>query len=106
MASESRVVVVAGGANGIGEGSVRRFAANGDTIVFGDIADDCGRALAEELTEGGRRAAYRHADMTHEADAAALIDLAVSEFGGLDVAVNVVGNTGGGDKPGTLLHDS
>src|SRR5690349_6433257 len=106
MASKSRVVLLTGGANGIGEAIVRQFAANGDTVAFRDIADDRGRGLAEELTEAGGLAAYRHADMTVEVDTAALVDLAVSEFGGLDVAVNVVGNIGGGDAPGTLLHDS
>jgi NAD(P)-dependent dehydrogenase (short-subunit alcohol dehydrogenase family) len=58
--------VVTGGAGGLGEATVRRLAADGAFVVIADLADDRGKALADEL--GRDRAAYVHADVTQEDD--------------------------------------
>lgn len=85
------VVVVTGGANGIGLATVGLFVKQGALVVFGDIEEDRGRAVAAEL---GDAVLFRRADVRREADIAQLFDTAVHEFGGLDCVVNNA-STGG-----------
>lgn len=83
--------VITGGSSGMGEAAVRLLVAQGGAVVFGDIQDERGHALAAEL---GDRAVFRHADVTVEADMAALVDLAVERFGALGGMVNNAGIIG------------
>ena len=48
-----RVVVVAGGATGIGAATSRRLADEGCAVVVGDVAADAARRTADEITEAG-----------------------------------------------------
>jgi short chain dehydrogenase len=70
-----RVAVVAGGANGIGEGIVRRFVAGGGRCVIADLQFERAQALADEL---GESVVAERVDVTVESDAAGAVDLAVS----------------------------
>jgi NAD(P)-dependent dehydrogenase (short-subunit alcohol dehydrogenase family) len=79
---DDRVVVVTGGASGIGEACVRRFVTEGAYAVVADVQDDRGAALASEL---GERAEYVRTDVMREDDIAALVDGAVERYGRLDV---------------------
>lgn len=86
-----KVAVITGGASGIGEATVRLFVAEGASVVIADIQDNRGRSLAGEL---GARAAYRHTDVSAEADVKAAIDEAVSRFRRLDCLFNNAGYAG------------
>ena len=86
-----RVAVVTGGASGIGEGIVRRFVAEGGRCVIADLQIERADALAAEL--GADVVAIR-TDVTHEADVAAAVDLAVARFGRLDCMFNNAGMLG------------
>ncbi|MDZ4828351.1 MAG: SDR family oxidoreductase [Actinomycetota bacterium] len=91
---DGKVALITGGASGIGEGTVRRFVAEGARCVIADIQPDPLAALAAELGDAVRIAG---ADVTVEADIAAAVDLAVAAFGHLDVMFNnagIVGATG------------
>jgi NAD(P)-dependent dehydrogenase (short-subunit alcohol dehydrogenase family) len=81
-AFDGRVVVVTGGASGIGEACVRRFVSDGAVVVIADVQDDRGAALAAEL---GDRAEYVRTDVTREEDVEALVDGVVARHGSLDV---------------------
>src|SRR3954453_6489269 len=59
-----KVVRVTGGASGIGEAIVRRFARQKSTVVFFDIADEAGISLARELSNQGLAAHFAHVDVT------------------------------------------
>ena len=48
---ENKVAVITGGASGIGEGTVRRFIAEGAKCVIADIQNDLAEELADELGE-------------------------------------------------------
>jgi NAD(P)-dependent dehydrogenase (short-subunit alcohol dehydrogenase family) len=58
-----RVVLVTGGATGIGAAHVRAFAENGAKVAFLDIQDEAGAALAAELRQDGTSATFVHCDL-------------------------------------------
>jgi 3alpha(or 20beta)-hydroxysteroid dehydrogenase len=86
---DGKVALITGGARGMGKSHVRHFAAEGARIVFGDILDDRGEAVAAKL--GADTCRYVHHDVTSEEGWAAAVDLAVRTFGKLDVLVNNAG---------------
>lgn len=85
---DGKVAVITGGSSGIGNASVRLFVEEGAQVVFGDIQDELGEALAEEL---GPNAIYLHANVRNESEIKALIDLAVEKFDRLDCMFNNAG---------------
>lgn len=94
MEFDGKVVVVTGGASGIGRATARRFASLGARVVVGDVSDPSGRETAELIRADGGEARYRHTDVTLEADVEALMADAVDAFGRLDVAFNNAGAVG------------
>lgn len=91
QSNEGRVAVVTGGASGIGEAIVRRFAAGGGRCVIADLQIERAEALAAELGDG---VVASRVDVTQEADVAAAVDLAVERFGRLDAMFNNAGMLG------------
>jgi len=88
-----RVVVVTGGATGIGEAVVEAFAGQRAQIAFLDINDEAGQSLIERLTtQGGTEPAYYHCDVTDIADVRRTIKDVLQRFGTVDVLVNNAGN--------------
>ena len=83
---QDRVALVTGGAGGIGLATARRFAEEGALVVVADTAEEAGKAAAEEVA-----GTFVLADVTVEADVQAMIDVAVSNYGRLDVAFNNAG---------------
>ena len=85
---DGKVALITGGARGMGESHVRAFAAEGARVVFGDVLDDKGKAVAESLGDSVR---YVHHDVTSEDDWASAVATTVDVFGQLDVLVNNAG---------------
>jgi len=90
---EGKVALISGGARNIGGATARLFAAEGAKVVIGDLLDEEGKALADELGESAR---YVHLDVTSEEDWEAAVALTVAEFGHLDVLFNNAGIFNGG----------
>lgn len=90
---DDKIVIITGGASGIGKASVQLFIEEGAYVIFGDIQDDRGKTLAEEL---GPNAVYIHMNVRNESEIKAAIDLAVEKFGRLDVMFNNAGFGGAG----------
>jgi NAD(P)-dependent dehydrogenase (short-subunit alcohol dehydrogenase family) len=88
---EGKVAVITGGASGIGEVTVRRFLDEGARVVIADLQADLGNALTKEL---GATTRFIRTDVTKESDVAAAVDLAVAEFGQLDIMFNNAGVVG------------
>lgn len=88
---QDKVVLVSGATSGIGQEIARLFAAEGAALVLAGRRSPEGNALAAELTARGAQVAFQAADVTRAADHAALVELAVSRFGRLDIAVNNAG---------------
>ncbi len=83
-----KVALVSGGARGMGASHVRTMVAEGAKVVFGDILDDEGKAVATELGDAAR---YVHLDVTQPEQWTSAVDTAVAEFGGVHVLVNNAG---------------
>ena len=85
---DGKVALITGGARGMGESHVRAFAAEGARVVFGDVLDDKGKAVASSLGDSVR---YIHHDVTSEEEWASAVACAVETFGKLDILVNNAG---------------
>jgi len=90
---DGKVVLISGGARNIGGASARALVAEGASVVIGDVLDDEGKALAEELGDAAR---YVHLDVTSDEDWRAAVAFAVAEFGQLNVLFNNAGIFNGG----------
>jgi NAD(P)-dependent dehydrogenase (short-subunit alcohol dehydrogenase family) len=94
-----KVAIVTGGASGIGRATVERFVAEDARVVIADVDEGRGEELASEL---GSAVAFRRTDVSAADDVQAAVDLAVEQFGGLDVMFN---NAGVGSKFERLLDN-
>lgn len=90
---DGKVALISGGARNIGEASARQLVAEGAKVVIGDLLDDEGAALAEELGDAAR---YLHLDVTSDADWRKAVEFTVAEFGTLNVLFNNAGIFNGG----------
>jgi NAD(P)-dependent dehydrogenase (short-subunit alcohol dehydrogenase family) len=79
-----KVIVVAGGASGIGAATARRLADEGAKVVIGDLNAEGAEKTAAAITGDGGTALARRYDAADEDSVRALVEFAVSEFGGLD----------------------
>ena len=86
--------LVTGGASGLGEACVRRFAAQEANIIILDRNEDLGSKLAEEV---GSNCKFIATDVSDEASVATAIKFAVEKFGGIQGAINCAG-IGGPEK--------
>lgn len=82
-----RIVVITGGARGIGKGIARAFRDNGDRVVIFDLDKEAGDATASEL---GGAYAYE-VDITDEASVVAALERLSVQHGPVDVLVNNAG---------------
>ena len=85
---DGKFALISGAARGQGAAEARLFAQEGAKVVIGDVLDDAGQALADEL---GGDARFVHLDVTREDDWASAVALADAEFGGLNVFVSNAG---------------
>ena len=83
-----KVALISGGARGMGAEHARALVAEGAKVVIGDILDDEGKALADEIGDAAR---YVHLDVTAAEEWEAAVATAVNEFGKLNVLVNNAG---------------
>ena len=86
---ESKVAIITGGASGIGEATARLFVENGALVVIGDVQDDLGTHLVEEL--GHHVAMYKHCDVTLESDMEELVTQTLKKWGKLDIMFSNAG---------------
>ena len=88
---DGKVALISGGARGQGACEARMFCAEGARVVFGDILDEQGQALEQELKAAGADASYVHLDVTREADWRAAVEATERLYGRLNVLVNNAG---------------
>lgn len=90
---EGRVVLVTGGATGIGEAIVTHFAKQGSRVAFIDIEDEAARQLVDGLSaEGWVAPLYLHCDLTDIEALRSAVEEVLAKLGGVDVLVNNAAN--------------
>lgn len=89
---DGKVALISGGARGMGAEDARALVAEGAKVVIGDILDDQGEELAEEINSSTIDSArYIHLDVTEASQWESAVATAVNDFGKLDVLVNNAG---------------
>ncbi|MFM0653488.1 3-hydroxyacyl-CoA dehydrogenase [Paraburkholderia sediminicola] len=88
MKVKNSVFLVTGGSSGLGAATCRMLVEAGGKVVIADVNADAGEALAKEL---GANSCFANTDVTREASAAAAVNLAREQFGGLHGLVNCAG---------------
>jgi NAD(P)-dependent dehydrogenase (short-subunit alcohol dehydrogenase family) len=89
-----KVVVITGGAGGIGRAAAVRFAGEGADVVLVDLAPAGLAGSAAAVEKAGGRAITIEADVTRTADVERYVRTAVDRFGGLDCLFNNAGVLG------------
>lgn len=92
----NKVALITGASSGIGEATAIAFSKAGASVVLGARREEKLAEIARQITDAGGKAVYRPTDVTDSNQVQALIDLATSEFGGLDIAFNNAGIEGSG----------
>jgi NAD(P)-dependent dehydrogenase (short-subunit alcohol dehydrogenase family) len=80
MRLKDKIVVVTGGANGIGRALCRRFAAEGAKLVVADIEADKAAEVAQEIG-----ALMVQTDVSRESDIVRLVETAIETYGHIDL---------------------
>jgi NAD(P)-dependent dehydrogenase (short-subunit alcohol dehydrogenase family) len=91
MRFQGKSVLITGAASGFGRLAAERFAAEGASLVLGDLNEEGLEDAAMIPLASGVEVITRRCDVALEADAKALVDAAVEQFGGLYVADNNAG---------------
>lgn len=96
---KGKVIIVAGGAGGIGTGLSLRYAAEGASVLVGDMDGAAAEAVAEEIKAAGGTAIAVQLEGSGDDSVGAAVELAVSTFGGLDgLHANFAGYNEGDDN--------
>jgi len=88
MRLQNKIALVTGAGSGFGEGIARTFAREGAKVVIADINEKAARDVAAAI---GRDAIALRTDVSQRADVDAVVQAALSAFGGLDILVNNAG---------------
>src|SRR5919107_3714617 len=82
---EDKVVIITGASSGIGEATAKLLASKGAKVVLGARRGEELKQIVDEIKEDGGQAVYQELDVTDPSANEAIVELAKSEFGGVDV---------------------
>jgi meso-butanediol dehydrogenase / (S,S)-butanediol dehydrogenase / diacetyl reductase len=97
---QDKVVIVTGGAGGIGSAACRAIAAEGGKIVVADLDATAAESVAAEITANGGIATSVGVDVTDRSRVQAMVRTAVEAFG----ALNVIFNNAGMNRPRSFME--
>ncbi len=90
MRLEGKVAIVTGGASGFGAGIVRKFLAEGASVMIADLNGDAAQKMADAI---GGEVRSCNANVTKSADLEAMTSATLDAFGRIDILVNNAGTT-------------
>ncbi len=104
MDAQNKVIVITGGASGIGRAAAYKFAEKGFKVVVADFEEVGGLKTVEEIQKSDGEAAFIKTDVANNQDVVAAVDFAIEKYGKIDVMFN---NAGIGNGGASLLdHDA
>lgn len=93
MRLENKVAIITGAAGAIGRATAIRFAKEGAQIVVADIGEEAGEETANIIKENGGEAIFVQTDVTNPEHVENMVNLAVEQYGKLDILFNNAGVT-------------
>jgi 3(or 17)beta-hydroxysteroid dehydrogenase len=102
---QGKVAIVSGGAMGIGRATTTMFAEEGASVVLGDIDENEGARVVEEIRRAGGEAAFMRLDVADEADWRRVVTDTVKTYGKLNILVNNAGISLGHDVEETTRDE-
>ncbi len=91
MSIQDKVILITGASSGIGEACVRLLAEKGARLLLGARRTERLQQLVDEIRLAGGKADFRHLDVTRQEDSQAFVDVAVAQYGRVDVLINNAG---------------
>ena len=88
---DGKVVIITGGAMGIGEADARLFAKEGAKVAIADIREAEGKKVVKDIKEDGGEAIFIKQDVSKDSDWIEGIDKVINEYGKLNILVNNAG---------------
>jgi NAD(P)-dependent dehydrogenase (short-subunit alcohol dehydrogenase family) len=112
---DGKVAIITGAGSGQGLAAARLFSLEGACVVVGEYNAETGQRAADEIAADGRRAVFAHCDVADEGQVHAMVELASTSFGRVDILYNNAGlwlsargnyRPGVTDAPSPLLEDN
>ena len=104
-ALKGKCALITGGASGIGRATALLLAREGAAVAVVDLDEAKGRAVAQEIVDGGGRAIFVPCDVSQAADCERAVQQTVDELGGLDILFNNAGIIRRADVLGTTEEE-
>jgi NAD(P)-dependent dehydrogenase (short-subunit alcohol dehydrogenase family) len=95
MELQNKVAVVTGGASGLGQATVERFAERGASVAIFDLNEEAGNDLGRDL---GSQVMFCRVNVAEDDSVASGIDAVMKKFGAIHISVNCAGRGGGATK--------
>jgi NAD(P)-dependent dehydrogenase (short-subunit alcohol dehydrogenase family) len=88
---KDKVVIVTGGASGIGRATALLFSREGATVAIVDIDDPNGQAVVQSIVDSGGKAVFLRCDVTKTVECRSVVNRVLKEYGKISVLFNNVG---------------
>lgn len=93
MEFKNKVILITGGAAGIGKSTAKAFAELGGSIVIWDLNDEAGKEFVSELKKDDVPSLFRKVDVTNFEEVGKGIQEIIDNYGKIDVLINNAGIT-------------